>query len=373
LASNISRAFACPLEKLTRIGRKFISLEVTHNSYKVKLRSRKDKLKVTEYPQLDFKVMLRKTDRLHPVNVSVTEEAISIEIGFQSKKWVALELASTVLKECVSRMIRKEILQLRCYYLPAARSGILQAHKALIRGVIERIPYVGIEELELDIPRLSGTVSDFLSALITLPKKKGPFYQLTKEFERRLVEGEITVKSLEAYRYPEIKYTFKGNEIPLHMASSAISELAPLFLYLEYVVEPESVLIIEEPEAHLHPAAQRILAELLVRLVREGVYLIITTHSDWLLGQLSNFLLLGKLEASKRQSDKNFLKTDEVSVYLFDYDEESGGYRILPVEITDDGISQEEFLKVHESLYEETIEIQEKLERIEGRLGHSTI
>ena len=47
---------------------------------------------------------------------------------------------------------------------------------------------------------------------------------------------------------------------------------------------------------------------------------------------------------------------------MFRYDTISVGHKILGVEITEeDGISQEEFIKVHETLYEETLKLQRGL------------
>ena len=174
------------------------------------------------------------------------------------------------------------------------------------------------------------------------------------EIEAKMPEGK--------YSYPEVRYRSREVELPLHRASSSVSELAPLILYLKYYVEPGSVLIIEEPEAHLHPENQRVLAKYLVRLVRRGVHVLITTHSDYLLEQLNNFVLLSRLEPGKRREqgyrEDDYLKPDEVAVYVFQYDEGSRGYRISEAEVTEEeGIAQEEFLRVDEALYGETLRI----------------
>ena len=47
-----------------------------------------------------------------------------------------------------------------------------------------------------------------------------------------------------------------GEDLPLMNTSSMVSELAPVVLYLRHIVQPGDVLIIEEPESHLHPAMQ---------------------------------------------------------------------------------------------------------------------
>ena len=210
--------------------------------------------------------------------------------------------------------------------------------------------------------------SDFIASIIDMPEREGSFYPLAKEFEEELIKGEIVVRTPADYLYPEIRYKYQDVEIPLHRASSTVSELAPLFLYLKYIIEPGSILIIEEPEAHLHPGNQRILAKYLVRLIRNGVYIIITTHSEYLLEQLSNFIMLSKIEPKKRVEkygyDKDdYLERDELAAYVFNLDKTEIGSRIVEVEITEeDGISQEEFLKVHEVLYDEVLRLERDLD-----------
>ena len=110
-------------------------------------------------------------------------------------------------------------------------------------------------------------------------------------------QGILDLEDLEALSgYPEFRYRPQKVEQALRMSqsSSMVSELAPLVLFLRGIVQPGDTLIIEEPEAHLHPAAQTKIALTLARLVRIGVRVIITTHSDWLLEQIGNLVREGK-------------------------------------------------------------------------------
>ena len=81
-----------------------------------------------------------------------------------------------------------------------------------------------------------------------------------------------------------------NDDIPLMNTSSMVSELAPVVLYLRHVVRPGETLIIEEPESHLHPAMQVEFTRQLAAVVRAGVRVIITTHSEWVLDELANLV-----------------------------------------------------------------------------------
>ena len=370
LNDEIIRSYACPLKELIRIGKRSFALKINFDSYNAHLTYKKGDLKIKEYPQLDTKKIVKViwSGAGPTFRVKEKKREILIEIGRLGEEEKEKEFMISRLIDLILEVYASEILEnvaMQCYYLPAERSGILQGHKALAASIVKNAPHVGIERLE--IPKFSGIVSDFISSVITLPEEKGPFYRLAQEFEKELIKGEIVVRTLDKYIYPEIKYSFQDTEIPLHRASSTVSELAPLFLYLKYIIEPESILIIEEPEAHLHPKNQRILAKFLVRLMRKGVNIVITTHSHYLLEQLSSFILLSKIEPQRRvekyeYGEEDFLKPDEIAAYMFDYDKKSAGYKIMEVEITEeDGISQEEFIKIDEALYEETIKLRRDL------------
>jgi len=371
LSKEIGISYACSLKDLIRIGKKSFSLKVNFNSYDFRLIFKKNKLKIKEHQNLDIKIKIKTYKKQRSIFKSEeNDKELFIKIADELLKdksemhFMLIELTEIIFDFCLSKIL--EHIPFPCFYLPAARSGILQGHRMLAASIVKKSPQVGIERLE--IPKFSGVVSDFISTVIMLPEEKGQFYKLAKEFEKELIKGEILVKTFGEYPYPEIKYKFQDTEIPLHRSSSTVSELAPLFLYLKYVIEPGCILIIEEPEAHLHPENQRILAKFLVKLLRKNVNIIITTHSEYLVDQLSSFILLSKIEPRKRRerykySEEDFLKPDEISSYVFKYDKRTGGSRITEVEITEqEGISQGEFLKIHEALYEESFKLQRELQ-----------
>ena len=107
------------------------------------------------------------------------------------------------------------------YYFPAARSGILQSHKALAGIMVSRLPLVGIEPIE--IPRLTGVVADFISNLITLEtrprigtrsRKSRPLSEIAIFLEQEVSRGTIDVdQPVAGAEYPEFVYEANGNRI----------------------------------------------------------------------------------------------------------------------------------------------------------------
>lgn len=254
------------------------------------------------------------------------------------------------------------------HYLPAARSGILQGHKLLASMFMEWASRVGVETLEFTA--LPGVVSDFVKALLIIDpdrstgpiRRSKPLSEVAHHLETAVLHGRIDLQSSDL-PYPEIHYRSSAGDLPLVRTSSMVSEMAPIVLWLKHVVNTGDLLILEEPESHLHPASQRRLAEALAMLVRRGVQVLITTHSDYLLSQLSNLTRLGALDEKKRKAfgyfDGVYLKDKEIGAYWFDHNPDVGGTRVKELPITvEDGIPEDAFTEVVENLYDESVRLQ---------------
>ncbi len=85
------------------------------------------------------------------------------------------------------------------------------------------------------------------------------------------------------------------------------------------------LLIVENPEAHLHPKGQRKMGELIARVANGGVQVILETHSDH---------LLNGVRLSVR---KNEIGQDKVKVYFFKNNQENGKKEIVNPLILSDG------------------------------------
>ncbi|MCL1877518.1 MAG: ATP-binding protein, partial [Defluviitaleaceae bacterium] len=89
----------------------------------------------------------------------------------------------------------------------------------------------------------------------------------------------------------------KGNprkkiQLSVNESSSSVRSLLHFGFYLKHLANVGDLLIIDEPELNLHPDNQRKMARLLANLVNCGMKIFITTHSDYILRELNNLILL---------------------------------------------------------------------------------
>lgn len=262
------------------------------------------------------------------------------------------------------------------HYLPAARSGIMQSHRVIASSLVARSTRIGFERFP-EIPTFSGVMADFLEQFILYQKRRptdSNIDKLASALEQEALAGRIEAKMSETGGYPEFIYRLGGTqqEISLSRTSSMVSELAPIVLLLRGPVRPGDLLIIEEPEAHLHPAAQTRMAVTIGRMVRAGIRVLVTTHSEWLLKEFGNLLREGELEEKTGESTNGeilpcALRTSEVGIWLFRRDEATGGSTVEEIPFDrSEGVEPRDYEDVAEELYNRSANLQNQLEEREN-------
>ncbi len=91
-------------------------------------------------------------------------------------------------------------------------------------------------------------------------------------------------------------YMTSNEEIPISAAAASVREIAPLSLLVERTDISKIAILFEEPEAHLHPLKQRMMADIIACFINSGAYMQITTHSDYFLRRMNELINLGKLK-----------------------------------------------------------------------------
>ena len=145
-----------------------------------------------------------------------------------------------------------------------------------------------------------------------------------------------------------------------------VSELAPVVLYLRHVVQPGELLIIEEPESHLHPEMQALFTRHLVSAVQSGVRILITTHSEWILEELANLVRLSELPPNQREGIEDpdiSLRPDQLGAWFFEPSEESGGSVVREISLDEESATfPAGFGLVTENLYNRWVEISTRIQ-----------
>lgn len=254
------------------------------------------------------------------------------------------------------------------YYLPAARSGVMQSRDVLATALIKRATRIGLDHLE--VSTFSGMIGDFLEQIFQYKgrnRASSKIGRVAEQLETDLLEGKIEVKRHSPEAYPEFLYRPDQAKEGLRMSHSAamVSELAPLVLFLRGIVKQGDLLIIEEPESHLHPGAQTKIAQTLARLVRVGVHVLITTHSNYLLQQIGNLIREGELRKQEESTSESadWLNEEEVGAWSF---HKNKPVTELPFDLVE-GIEPEDHLDIAEDLYNRSAGLQNRIEQTKER------
>lgn len=118
---------------------------------------------------------------------------------------------------------------------------------------------------------------------------------------RTILEGEVNKE--------ETTYIYTTNDasMPVAAAAASIREIAPLQILAKKQDVSRCAILVEEPEAHLHPLKQRMMADIIGALSHNGAIMQITTHSDYFLRRLNELIMFAK--AKKTTDDPDKLKT----------------------------------------------------------------
>ena len=188
------------------------------------------------------------------------------------------------------------------HYLPADRAGVMHAHRVVVSSLIGRATRAGFD-VESPLPALSGVLADFLRRLIELVDERAGTGcgELADRLETDILGGAVQIRR-SSVGYPSFHYRPAKweRDIALMNTSSMVSELAPVVLYLRHLVRKGDVVIIEEPESHLHPEMQVAFTRFLATVVKAGIRVIVTTHSEWVLEALANLVRLSEVPKSRR-------------------------------------------------------------------------
>ena len=157
---------------------------------------------------------------------------------------------------------------------------------------------------------------DFTRDLSNIQKQKSELADDGFSRVKRMMGGDYKVVKDEIKFISKTKGKNKFN-IPLHLASSSARGLSDLYFYLKHSAAPGQLLIIDEPESHLSPTNQILMARLLVFCVNKGIKVLITTHSDYIIRETNHLIMLNgefeKKSAFLEKHKKDYTENDHLN------------------------------------------------------------
>jgi predicted ATPase len=143
---------------------------------------------------------------------------------------------------------------------------------------------------------------DFIRNIFDISKNKTNLKASIKTFiAKNISKGKYNFdKNLnQIFFVPKTEHKIK---LPIHSTSSSVKSLLLFDAFVNFIADKNQILIIDEPELNLHPDNQRKMARLLAMLTNAGVKVLFTTHSDYIVKELNNLIMLYGLGVGNQTS-----------------------------------------------------------------------
>lgn len=175
----------------------------------------------------------------------------------------------------------------------------LYGHIYAIRSTFNMPPSRG-PVLSENVTGNSGMYKDFIADVNEMSNVLPNNQEVPKSLMAQLhniMEGEVKKED------GKYVYLTEGLNMPISAAASSIREIAPLQLLASKVNMGQTAILIEEPEAHLHPNKQRMMADVVGCLHKTGAYVHLTTHSDYFLRRINELILFQRYADSHSEEE----------------------------------------------------------------------
>jgi len=163
-----------------------------------------------------------------------------------------------------------------------------------------------------------------VEVLLVTSRTSDKIFKRVNSWFEKLGVGKVSFKPLTESLYtlsvthPTIKKGSQNVETNIAAGGFGASQILPVIVEGFYAPE-NAVILIEQPEIHLHPKLQAEMGDLLIDISKTEKWLVIETHSEHLLMRI------------QRRIAEGSITTDDVAIYYFE--QEKGGTNITQLEL----------------------------------------
>jgi predicted ATPase len=346
LEESLSNSFSNLRELTNKHSRKPFQIIIKNDELEVKLIQKDSNLSVQNI-LFNKKIILKQ----------IENNAYSYEYDIFSDIHIgdSIERTSLIMSSIFRDYLIGKDKKVDIYFLPASRSGIYNGLSAWSAILVQLTQFRSQnKDSKFEIPTLTEPISDYFLNLTNIDRKaySTTFSKFAKRIEDEIIKGKINFDKSNRKLYYEPANLDLSLE--LSQASSMISEIAPIIAHLKFIFDNndnrngQSFLFIEEPEAHLHPKVQVALIQLFAEMSKEGLHVVMTSHSNYMFNKLSNMVLAK--EIAPETISVGLMKLGEKGSYI---DENA-------MHIDEDGIDDDNFSETAEALYTERLKLYEQ-------------
>lgn len=204
--------------------------------------------------------------------------------------------------------------------------------------------------------RYTGITGENAYAMLGISKSKkdDELYKNVGKWYKDHFDGwELKVDDRDKKPLIQILLSKNDTDVNIVDVGQGMSQVLPLVVRANITDTPNSMIVIEQPELHLHPAAHGDLAELFAKSAKENNQtFIIETHSENMLLRLRKLIV---------ENDFGFTK-DDVIIYWLE-DAEIKGKELMEITIDEDGVLSDWRDGVFDEGLKEVLEMQKALNK----------
>ena len=302
---GVGSNFDTSVDRLIRTGANSFEIKaVTQNGFEAIIRDDKKTIDAKLPHQRPSPGII--SARTVPSSVSHDSDPFTYVLGSSSRGHHLYDVIRPIYRDLAAHV--ESGLPRRSYYFPAGMSGILHSYNTL--GVCMTYGPSHATDCNDVMSITFRTACNLIRSIIQTPSDViEPFADMAENMSETILNGKIRMNSSPAsdlsddlgQEFPSIEYITDDRTTPLHMASSAVLELAPLILYLRHVAVEGDLVILEEPESCLDQDGHMLMARYIVWMIRRGLNVLITTRSFLVISSLAVALESGGFDEATRK------------------------------------------------------------------------